>query len=316
MASKNFAARRKRTRTLDGVGEESRLRSQYVDDHRNDQMVAAATGAAAAAAAAMRNSSSTGGIGMQNPFMDEFMASSNNDILTSDSLRDTLLMDMDGPGQQPMFLGSNNVNSSTSNVSVINSSAGPSQQLVDLDDSAVEFVNSVNYTSAKKVKKQRTVSLPQLPHARLIYESRSSDRKTQNDDELLHVSGTTTQTVDGNKIIKLPVIRSVSPSPLTDYRSGVVKNNNGSVGVGSIGSLGGMNRNDLAFNATRRVSKSPSKLSSILKKTPLRSGMQDKPPVIESFQTDKEGHYVYQENDIFAKKQIPSPATLGPRHLR
>lgn len=311
MASKNFAARRKRTRTLDGVGEESRLRSQYVDDHRNDQMVAAATGAAAAAAAAMRNSSSTGGIGMQNPFMDEFMASSNNDILTSDSLRDTLLMDMDGPGQQPMFLGSNNVNSSTSNVSVINSSAGPSQQLVDLDDSAVEFVNSVNYTSAKKVKKQRTVSLPQLPHARLIYESRSSDRKTQNDDELLHVSGTTTQTVDGNKIIKLPVIRSVSPSPLTDYRSGVVKNNNGSVGVGSIGSMGGMNRNDLAFNATRRVSKSPSKFSSILKKTPLRSGMQDKPPVIESFQTDKEGHYVYQENDIFAKNRFQALQLLG-----
>lgn len=294
MASKNFAAKRKRTRTLEGINESSTLRSQYMDGHMSDPIMTAAAAAAAAAAADVSTSSASNTGRMQNPFIEEFM-SSNNDPMTADSLRGTLLLDVDRQGQNSgsfvTGIAANNRNSKQNE-------NGNGFDLVDLDDSAVEFVNSVNYTSAKKVKKQRTVSLPQLPHARLLYEPRNTDRRTQNDDELLHVSGTTTQTVDGNKLIKLPLIRSLSPVPVADFR---------------LGKNGGMQNNnqDQNFDISNSASKSPSRFTKILKKSPLLGSHQDKLRSMDRFKTDEEGHYVYQENDIFAKNRFQAMQLLG-----
>lgn len=81
-------------------------------------------------------------------------------------------------------------------------------------------------------KKQRTVSLPQLPHAKLNYNSHLA-HTTQTDDELLYLTGSSALTLDGNKLINLNHIT-------TDH-----------------------NNNDTTF------------------------------------QTDKDGHYIFQQNDRF-----------------
>lgn len=126
-----------------------------------------------------------------------------------------------------------------------------------------------NYTSVqKKYKKQRTISLPQLPHAKLIYESLQNAPRIQNDDELLHLTGSSTKTLDGNKSVNLIVCHSNSPASFYNHHHSKIANHNGT-------SL--TKRNNLLS----------------LKKfagAGTSSGY---------FKTDKDGHYVYQKGDIF-----------------
>ncbi|SCU92655.1 LAME_0F00914g1_1 [Lachancea meyersii CBS 8951] len=133
-----------------------------------------------------------------------------------------------------------------------------------------------HYTS-KKFKKQRTISLPQLPYSKLLYEAaqhRAQPRR-QNDDDLLHLSGSSTKTIDGNRAVTLNVVKSVSPLTVNDHGSPVF----------------------------RRMTAAPkiSKLVSAAKKKNKR----------ELFQTDKEGHYVYRENDIFCNGRFVVKGLLG-----
>ncbi|SCV00671.1 LANO_0F08020g1_1 [Lachancea nothofagi CBS 11611] len=149
----------------------------------------------------------------------------------------------------------------------------PAQPPLPLDPQADH-----HYTS-KKFKKQRTISLPQLPHAKLLYEAaqyRALPRR-QNDDDLIHLSGSSTKTIDGNRAVTLNVVRSVSPLTAQDqYPSSPV---------------------------FKRMATAPkiSKLVSAGKKKLKR----------EFFQTDKEGHYVYREDDIFCNSRFVVKELLG-----
>lgn len=280
MSSRNTTAKRKRTRTLESNNNQnSRFKTQYMDDNSGDRAQF-----------------------MHNPFAEDMLG---NEPMTADSLRDTLLLDRGEIAEDQLSSSGRNGNGNT----YVSGN--------EVDGSALEFVNSVNYTSSKKVKKQRTVSLPQLPHARLLYESLVDDRRTQNDDELLHISGSTTQTVDGNRIIKLPLIRSVSATPVgsefqTSSMSGDMQhmNINGSSG-------------EILLSQQLLMQKSPSRLAKILKKSPILhthhslgfpnalSSAPERASNTHIFQTDKEGHYIYQENDIFANNRFQALELLG-----
>ncbi|AEY96175.1 FADL043Cp [Eremothecium gossypii FDAG1] len=152
-----------------------------------------------------------------------------------------------------------------------------------------------NYT-ARRFKKQRTVSLPQLPHAKLFYRldargpaaSKAVPRRSQNDDELLHISGSSSRTLDGNRMVTLPVIRSESPSSL--------------------------------LPPTQLEQQTALNGSAITKATSLLTGQQKLPKLItrrqrsirrDNFNTDKEGHYVFHGNDIFANGRFMTEELLG-----
>lgn len=142
-----------------------------------------------------------------------------------------------------------------------------------LPSSDLASSNFDHHYTAKKFKKQRTISLPQLPHAKLIYEARRAIPRRQNDDDLIHLSGSSTKTIDGNRAVNLNVVRSVSPLTQTQDHTPVFK----------------------------RMAASP-KLSKLV------SGRKRKK---EFFQTDKEGHYVFQENDIFCNSRFIAKELLG-----
>ncbi|SCU87641.1 LAMI_0D06898g1_1 [Lachancea mirantina] len=135
-----------------------------------------------------------------------------------------------------------------------------------------------SYYTAKKFKKQRTVSLPQLPHAKLLYETRKAFPRRQNDDDLLHLSGSSTRTIDGNRSVMLKVIRSVSPTSRISSEATPVES-----------------------TIFKRATAAP-KLSKLV------SGRKRKK---EFFVTDKEGHYVYQENDVFSNGRFIVKRLLG-----
>ncbi|SCU93638.1 LADA_0G04170g1_1 [Lachancea dasiensis] len=134
-----------------------------------------------------------------------------------------------------------------------------------------------HYTS-KKFKKQRTISLPQLPHAKLLYEAaqhRALPRR-QNDDDLIHLSGSSTKTIDGNRAVTLNVVKSVSPLSTHEHASPVFK----------------------------RMATAP-KISKLVSAGKKKIGKR------EYFQTDKEGHYVYREDDIFCNGRFIVKELLG-----
>ncbi|CUS22951.1 LAQU0S07e03928g1_1 [Lachancea quebecensis] len=129
-----------------------------------------------------------------------------------------------------------------------------------------------HHYTAKKFKKQRTISLPQLPYAKLLYEARGTVPHRQNDDDLLHLSGSSTKTIDGNRAVTLNVVRSLSP--LTSQEHAPV---------------------------LKRMAAAPK----ISKLVPSRKKKK------EFFQTDKEGHYVFQQNDIFCNNRFIVKELLG-----
>lgn len=83
------------------------------------------------------------------------------------------------------------------------------------DDDDLIFIKQqpVSSYSYYPTKKQRTISLPQLPHVKLSYYNLSPDiqynttttqqQQQQNDDDLLNLTGSSALTLDGNKKIKL-----------------------------------------------------------------------------------------------------------------
>ncbi|SCU84657.1 LAFA_0D11232g1_1 [Lachancea sp. 'fantastica'] len=147
----------------------------------------------------------------------------------------------------------------------------PAQFPIPLDPHAEH-----HYTS-KKFKKQRTISLPQLPHSKLLYEAAQHRAlpHRQNDDDLLHLSGSSTKTIDGNRAVTLNVVKSVSPLSVNDHGSPVFK----------------------------RMTTAPkiSRLVTAAKKKNKK----------DFFQTDKEGHYVYRDEDNFCNGRFVVKSLLG-----
>ncbi|CEP60508.1 serine/threonine protein kinase KNS1 LALA0_S01e12530g [Lachancea lanzarotensis] len=133
-----------------------------------------------------------------------------------------------------------------------------------------------HYTS-KKFKKQRTISLPQLPHSKLLYEAAQHRAlpHRQNDDDLLHLSGSSTKTIDGNRGVTLNVVKSLSPLSVNEHGSPVFK----------------------------RMAAGPkiSRLVTAAKKKNKK----------DFFQTDKEGHYVYRDEDNFCNGRFVVKSLLG-----
>ncbi|CCF58870.1 hypothetical protein KAFR_0F02730 [Kazachstania africana CBS 2517] len=132
----------------------------------------------------------------------------------------------------------------------------------DDDDDDVIFIKEqpVNY----QYKKQRTISLPQLPHVKLLYnETINMIPRTQNDDELLHLTGSSTMTLDGNKTVNLNVIND------EDTHSTITKHHYANPLIAP-------------FKRHKNIDTTGNALT-----------------VVDFFKTDKDGHYVYQKDDIF-----------------
>lgn len=178
--------------------------------------------------------------------------------------------------------------------------------------------NNSNYTSttSKKFKKQRTISLPQLPHAKLLYQNRQDVPRVQNNDELLHLTGSTAKTLDGNRSVNLRVVRSTSPI-LSDpfYNSSASPSNSNSHSSNNSMSSemfplakehSNGEKNDFANKEkkqTRRLS-APRLAAKLV-------GKKSKARKKDYFKTDKDGHYVYQEDDVFSDGRFVVKSLLG-----
>ncbi|EDO15427.1 hypothetical protein Kpol_1027p1, partial [Vanderwaltozyma polyspora DSM 70294] len=157
------------------------------------------------------------------------------------------------------------------------------------------IVNGARY----KYKKQRTISLPQLPYAKLLYNTTIIDQHsneghytyrggaTQNDDELLNLTGNSNITLDSNKLVDLTVIRSLSPTVTSDYSSHPIKRRLSSI----------TKYHRLHHHTSSSTSASSSSHSSSRNES--------------HFQTDKDGHYVYKANDIFCDGRFIVKELLG-----
>ncbi|KOG97697.1 serine/threonine protein kinase KNS1 [Saccharomyces eubayanus] len=140
-------------------------------------------------------------------------------------------------------------------------------------------------TTPKKFKKQRTISLPQLPLSKLSYQSSYFSvpdqnnaivpRVTQTENELLHLTGSCAKTLEGNKAVNLTIAHSTSPF----------------------------------YNPPLQLEPPPQPLppqstfkkqiGSSLRKFKSNSSSESASSSKSNFKTDKDGHYVYQENDVF-----------------
>ncbi|AET41650.1 serine/threonine protein kinase KNS1 Ecym_8380 [Eremothecium cymbalariae DBVPG len=227
-----------------------------------------------------------------------------------DNDRDPLINEM--LQRQTYLLGNNFGGSGDGDVETV--VEGNEQPLVFMNDVEEDVVAGLqplsnnllkgNYTS-RRFKKQRTVSLPQLPHAKLFYrlsganmEGRSDlrleeavPRRGQNDDELLHVSGSSTRTLDKNRTVTLPVIRSVSPSSNALVTPSTMDS------LGDSGASGVMSSPTSILMPQKKINKLIGRKQRIMKK--------------EYFNTDKDGHYIYLENDIFANGRFSTKELLG-----
>lgn len=170
-----------------------------------------------------------------------------------------------------------------------------------------------NYTSttSKKFKKQRTISLPQLPHAKLLYQAMQETPRVQKNDELLHLTGSTSMTLDGNRNVNLRVIRSPSPSNNDPfYDSSVSPTAECSAGSASSDSDSAMGTE---FNHTENVNRQKRSLRrlSAPRLAAKLVGKKAKTKKRENFKTDKDGHYVYQEGDVFGGSRFVVKQLLG-----
>lgn len=186
--------------------------------------------------------------------------------------------------------------------------------------------NDNNYTSttSKKFKKQRTISLPQLPHARLLYENGiQREFRGQNNDELLHLTGSSSRTLDGNRALSLRVVRSASPdstfssekfhSSVSPTESGSsegsssnsVKVNGGGVAAeGATASGASLNGSNNPHKRTLRRLSAPKLAARLVGKKP-------KTKKRENFKTDKDGHYIYRQEDMFGGGRFVVKGLLG-----
>lgn len=173
--------------------------------------------------------------------------------------------------------------------------------------------DSKNYTSttSKKFKKQRTISLPQLPHAKLLYQTTREAPRVQNNDELLHLTGSTSKTLDGNRKVNLRVIQS--PSPMDNdpfYSSSVSPKAHSSASSDSDSMMdSGLNYGQNASNTTSH--KRSFRRLSAPRLTAKLAGKKAKTKKRSNFKTDKDGHYVYQQGDVFGGNRFLVEQLLG-----
>ncbi|SMN20392.1 similar to Saccharomyces cerevisiae YLL019C KNS1 Nonessential putative protein kinase of unknown cellular role [Maudiozyma saulgeensis] len=122
------------------------------------------------------------------------------------------------------------------------------------------------------IKKQRTISLPQLPLSKLDLLSLSNNAtsstidiipRTQNDNELLNLTGSSTKTLASNKTVPLRVLQPLNNHHNTENNS---NNNNAQEQRSSIFSRKFKNYHN-------------------------------------HFKTDKDGHYIYHDNDTFGDNE-------------
>lgn len=188
--------------------------------------------------------------------------------------------------------------------------------LIFIKEQPVHFTSptisgSGNYTSttSKKLKKQRTISLPQLPHAKLLYQAMQEAPRVQNNDELLHLTGSTSMTLDGNRNVNLRVIQSPSPSnndpfydssvsPTPECFTGSTSEESDPAMVAEPSE--NINRHKRSL---RRLS-APRLAAKLV-------GKKAKTKKRENFRTDKDGHYVYQEGDVFGGNRFVVKQLLG-----
>lgn len=191
--------------------------------------------------------------------------------------------------------------------------------------------NHYTSTTSKKFKKQRTVSLPQLPHAKLLYENGSQrEFRRQNNDELLHLTGSSSRTLDGNRALLLRVVHSTSPDDLASSErfyssvsptessaisggssesssSNSAKGNaygiaeNGAIATGA--SLNGGGNYNSHKRSLHRLS-APKLAARLVGKKP-------KTKKRENFKTDKDGHYIYRLEDVFGGGRFVVKGLLG-----
>lgn len=192
---------------------------------------------------------------------------------------------------------------------------------------------------------QRTISLPQLPQSRLIYEDFNENNnnymylnipiRSQNDQELLNLTGSTTKTLNSNKLIQLPIYYSNSTDSLIinqpttnddvysissltpDYYYNNNNNNNNSSPMSYASSS---NENHTLHNSKKRFTTNTSnnnnivisnnnELTNVSSKKQKRLYFQKN---IDHFLTDKnDGHYIYNDNDIFANGKFLVKSLLG-----
>lgn len=239
--------------------------------------------------------------------------------------------------------------------------AGDEEEDEEEDDDLMIFQQHPQLLSqdSSRYKKQRTVSLPQLPHSRLSYTyylnsnnsnianstanindssythhnsvlgdisshlhfsnngsiSGSSHRnnnsissagsmlitppiRVQNDDELLHLTGSSSKTLEGNRGVQLKVAHSVSP--MTVPSNGMNSNYSGfKQNFKRLLPNSNSHDNDLSQNGMARRGSGGSTNGNYLDR-----GRGSVKHVLDNvpndyFKTDKDGHYIYQENDVF-----------------
>lgn len=154
----------------------------------------------------------------------------------------------------------------------------------------------------KFYKKQRTTSLPQLPYAKLNYynygTSNSNNNnnnvfavsnddndilinnlytaKTQTDEELLHLVGSSSATLNGNKQISLNVETNDSNSFL------------------SINNLSSYDQQQDSLSSDNNSNTNNKRKSDIIIDNISSNGKAN-----DFFKTDKDGHYIFQKDDLF-----------------
>lgn len=166
--------------------------------------------------------------------------------------------------------------------------------------------NNYTSTTSKKFKKQRTISLPQLPHAKLLYQAMREVPRVQNNDELLHLTGSTSKTLDGNRKVNLRVIQSPSPLDNDPFYSSSVSPRAGSSASSDSGS--GMNPGETTNTNSHK--RSLRRLSAP-RLTAKLVGKKAKTKKRSNFKTDKDGHYVYQDGDVFGGNRFVVEQLLG-----
>ncbi|GAV52029.1 hypothetical protein ZYGR_0AG00200 [Zygosaccharomyces rouxii] len=189
--------------------------------------------------------------------------------------------------------------------------------------------NNSHYTSttSKKFKKQRTISLPQLPHARLLYQSGNhKEFRGQNNDELLHLTGSSSRTLDGNRALSLRVVHSTSPDDVMSserFYSSVSPTESAAMSGGSSdsSSSNSVKGNGFGVEAAAASGASLNGVNNPHKRTLHRLsapklaarlvGKKPKTKKRENFKTDKDGHYIYRQEDVFGGGRFVVKGLLG-----
>lgn len=178
----------------------------------------------------------------------------------------------------------------------------PDEEVIYLGEQPVQ--QSENDYFFKNTRKQRTISLPQLPLAKLMYynfkRTFGNSSKTQKEDELLHLTGSSNRTLEGNKSVNLRVVHSNSPMYDNTLRNQLTPSNFNSDAL-----FYPTNSNNLYMNNSLTTAelgplkRFTSRSSGSSNNLPSNTSPRLKKTKVETFQTDKDGFYIYREDDVF-----------------